>query len=303
MTSNSGPAFGPLTDRAAALAGPDPFDRISVRDYVVSVEIGAFAQERGLLQKVRFNIVVEVAPVRQPLDDDVDLILSYDRLTEAVGHELQAERINLLETLAERVALRILREPQAMRAFVRIEKIDRGPYDLGVEIVRAKAAIPAPTSVSAQADAAPRPRVAYLAPAAMPQLAQWITDLGADAPLILTVGALALPVPQTADATSQRRIDLLAMEQAALALAGQDARCFVVGTRTELDWAMKNGQISVWAPSRMVTDAVHPPQGDGLALAMWLAEQMNAVELVVIGAEVPTPTISETTIPLRQVSL
>lgn len=281
MTQNSGPAFGPLTDRAAALAGADPFDRISVRDYVVSVEIGAFAQERGLLQKVRFNIVVEVAPVSQPLDDDVDLILSYDRLTEAVGHELQAERINLLETLAERVALRILREPQAMRAFVRIEKIDRGPFDLGVEIVRAKAA------VAAVVDAPPRPRVAYVAPDAMPELAQWIAGFGADAPLILTVGALALAVPQTVDAKGQRRIDLLAIEQAAVALAGQDARCFVVGTRTELDWAMKNGQISVWAPSRMVMDAVNPPNGDGRALAVWLAEQMNAVELVVIGAAAP----------------
>ncbi|WP_022702804.1 dihydroneopterin aldolase [Pseudorhodobacter ferrugineus] len=292
MTLNSGPAFGPLTDRAAAIAGDDPFDRISVRDYVVSVEIGAFAQERGLLQKVRFNIVAEVAPVPQPLDDDVDLILSYDRLTEAVGHELRAERINLLETLAERVAVRILREPQAMRAFVRIEKIDRGPYDLGVEIVRSKTAVPA------TAEPAPRPRVAFIAPQAMSELPKWITQLGHDAPLILTGGSLSLPVPHSADATVQRRIDLLAIDQAALALAGQDARCFVVGTRTELDWAMKNGQISVWAPSRMVTDAVRPPQGDGLALAVWLAAQMDAVELAVIGAQSP---VSPVPVPVRMV--
>lgn len=286
MTQNSGPAFGPLTDRAATMAGADPYDRISVRDYVVSVEIGAFAQERGVLQKVRFNIVVEVAPVPCPLDDDVDLILSYDRLTEAVGHELRAERINLLETLAERVALRILREPQAMRAFVRIEKIDRGPYDLGVEIVRTKTALP-PTQVTS----APRPRVAFIAQQAMPDLPKWIALLGGDAPLILTVGAQALPVPHSANASAQRRIDLLAIEQAALALSAQDARCFVVGTRTELDWAMKNGQISVWAPSRMAMDAVRPPQGDGLALAVWLAEQMNAVELVVIGAQGPAAQV------------
>lgn len=282
MPSNSGPAFGDLTDRAASMADANIYDRISVRDYVVEVEIGAFAQERGLLQKVRFNIVVEVAPVPQPLDDDVDLILSYDRLTEAVGHELRAERINLLETLAERVALRILREPQAMRAFVRIEKIDRGPYDLGVEIVRSRQ-----TALRVQADAAPRPRVAYIAPATMPRLAEWIAVLGADAPVILTVGALGLPVPQSTKPEGQRRIDLLAIEQAAWALAGQDARCYVVGTRTELDWAMKNGQISIWAPTRMVVDAVNGPRGEGLALAVWLAEQMQAVELVVIGAQAP----------------
>lgn len=291
MPSNSGPAFGALTDRAAAMADANVYDRISVRDYVVEVEIGAFAQERGLLQKVRFNIVVEVAPVAQPLNDDVDLILSYDRLTEAVGHELRAERINLLETLAERVALRILREPQAMRVFVRIEKIDRGPYDLGVEIVRAAEAVtPAPN------EAGPRPRVAYIAPDASARLADWIADLGQDVPLILTVGAQPLAVPQTASAAAQRQIDLLAIEQAAWALAGHDPRCYIVATRTELDWAMKNGQISIWAPSRMVMDAVNSPQGDGLALAVWLAEQMQAAELVIIGAKRPM-----TQVPVRLV--
>ena len=282
MSSDTSQAFAHPEARAAAMAGADPADRISVRDYVVEVEIGAFAQERGLLQKIRFNIVVEVAPLPQPLDDDVDLILSYDRLTEAVGHELRAERINLLETLAERVALRILREPLALRAFVRIEKIDRGPYDLGVEIVRSKAAQP-----QVMAGTAPRPVVAYLAAPA--HLARVIA--ATEAPLILVAPALGLEVPRSPDPLAQRRIDLLAMEQGAWALSGQDARLFVVGTRTELDWAMRNGQISVWAPSRMVMDAVPPPPGDALALADWLAAQMQAVELLVAGAEAPAASV------------
>lgn len=285
MSSDTSQAFGHPEARAAAMAGADPADRISVRDYVVEVEIGAFAQERGLLQKVRFNIVVEVAPVPQPLDDDVDLILSYDKLTEAVGHELRAERINLLETLAERVALRILAEPLAERVFLRIEKIDRGPFDLGVEIVRSKAALAGATAATA-----PRPVVAYLA---SPQrLAEVMDKVGA--PLILVAPAPGLAVPHSNAPLAQRRIALLAMEQGAWALAGQDARLFVVGTRTELDWAMKNGQISVWAPSRMVMDAVQPPPGDALGLAAWLAGQMQAVELLVIGADPP-----EADVPVR----
>ena len=74
--------------------------------------------------------------------------MSYDRVTEAIALELADERLNLLETLAERVAERILLEPQAMRAFVRIEKLDRGPGALGVEIVRVRQRMP--TDVSAQ---------------------------------------------------------------------------------------------------------------------------------------------------------
>ena len=287
MNSDTSQAFGHPEARAAAMAGTDPADRISVRDYVVEVEIGAFAQERGLLQKVRFNIVVEVAPVPHPLDDNVDLILSYDRLTEAVGHELQAERINLLETLAERVALRILAEPLAERVFLRIEKIDRGPFDLGVEIVRSKDAL-----ARAMAASAPRPVIAYLA---APDRLAAVLDM-VSGPLILVAPAPALDVPPSNDPLAARRIALLAMEQGAWALAGRDARCFVVGTRTELDWAMRNGQTSVWAPARMVADAVPPPAGDALALAVWLAGQMQAVELLIVGADAPQGDVP---VPLR----
>ena len=89
---------------------------------------------------------------------------------------------------------------------------------------------------------------------------------------------------------TQRRIDLLAIEQNAWMLAARDPRCVVVETRTELDWAMKNGQISVWAPSKIVLDAVDGPSvepGNAVALAAWFAETFAADELMVIGAEMP----------------
>ena len=103
MTEEIRHAFAHPVERAEA-SSTTPCDRISLRDYVVEVEIGAFQQERGTLQRVRFNIVVEVTPLTGPIDDDVDRILSYDKITEAIAFELAAERLNLLETLAERIA-------------------------------------------------------------------------------------------------------------------------------------------------------------------------------------------------------
>ena len=47
--------------RAAATDGGPPLDRISVRDYTRQVEIGAFRTERGVTQRIRFNVVLEVA--------------------------------------------------------------------------------------------------------------------------------------------------------------------------------------------------------------------------------------------------
>lgn len=293
MTDDIRLAFAHPSERAEASATA-PFDRISLRDYVVEVEIGAFQAERGNLQRVRFNIVVEVAPMSGEIDDDVDRILSYDRVTEAIGVELEAERINLLETLAARVAERILLEPQAERVFVRIEKLDRGPFSLGVEIVRSR---DGEAHAGQEHQEAPHPRVLFLSndACASPHLKGWVDQLAAmDAPLVICVGAADMQAPQTGHAMTQRRIDLLAIEQNGWALAARDFRCKVVATRTELDWAMKNGQICVWAPSKVVLDAVDGPSAsprDAVALAAWFAAEMQAKEMMIVGADAPTANV------------
>jgi dihydroneopterin aldolase len=275
-------AFAHPEDRAEASASTDPRDRISLRDHIVEADIGAFQKERGHRQRLRFNVVVEVRPVTEPLLDDVDRILSYDRITEAIAAELAAERLNLLETLAERVADRILAEAAAMRVFIRIEKLDVGPYALGVEIARSRAARP-----QLAVDDGVHPLVVFLDNAAIAaaDLSARLDALQARGmPLILAVGLPDLPRPVTGHKPTQRRIDLLAIEQNAWTLAARDARCVVVATRTEIDWAMRRGQTVVWAPSKLVLDAVDGPQGTApVSLALWLAETMGASGLIVHG--------------------
>ncbi|MEL7214030.1 MAG: dihydroneopterin aldolase [Pseudomonadota bacterium] len=291
MTNDIHLAFAHPSERAAATAD-GPRDRISVRDYIVEVEIGAFQQERGTTQRVQFNIVVEVQPVEGPIDDDVDRILSYDRVTEAITLELSEERLNLLETLAERVADRILLEPQAMRCFVRIEKLDRGSGALGVEIVRAR---PLKVVDPTESLLIP-PRVVMLSNAAIgsAHLTGWLDQLAAgEAPVILCVGLPDGTPPVSQVAPAQRRIDLLAIEQNAWVLAGRDPRCVVVATRTELDWAMKNDQICVWAPSKIVLDAVEGPgtqPREAASLNAWFAQEMDAAAFWTIDIETPHAT-------------
>ncbi|MDF0601008.1 dihydroneopterin aldolase [Psychromarinibacter sp. C21-152] len=287
MTSEITQAFAHPEARSAATADPAMPDRISLRDHIVEAEIGAFQQERGRTQRICFNIVVEVSTPDSPVDDDVDRILSYDHLTEAIAAALAAERLNLLETLAERIAERVLVEPRARRIFVRIEKLDRGPGALGVEIVRARR--PSARAVP-EGEAIPHPTVVFLSNAAIaaPGLAETIDGFAASGePLIFCVGLPAAPAPAAEARLAQRRIDLLALEQNAWVLAGRDRRCVVVSTRTELDWAMRHGQICVWAPSKLVLDAVEGPRTDprdAPALAAWFAETMEARELVLVGA-------------------
>ena len=300
MTNEISQAFAHPAERADAMATGAVLDRISLRDHIVEVEIGAFQAERGTRQRVSFNVVVEVQPLSGPIDDDVDRILSYDKVTEAIAAALAVERLNLLETLAERVADLILSEPQAVRAFVRIEKLDRGPGALGVEIVRTRA-----QKAAAEArDGGPHPRVVFLSNAAIADsgLSARLDALQADGvPVILCVGTAEVQPPDAGHRMAQRRIDLLAIEQNAWCLAGRDDRCVVVETRTELDWAMRHGQITVWAPSKIVLDAVDGPSAspkDAVALVAWFAEVMGAAELLVVGADAP-----KTSVPVRGVDV
>jgi len=275
-------AFAHPEERSAATGGLP--DRLSLRDYVVSADIGAFHEERGTSQRLRFNIVVEIAPLDPGVDDDVDRILSYDRLIEAVDSELASGRFNLLETLAEGVAARILAEPQARRVFVRIEKTDRGPFALGVEIVRERAAR------SVAEIAAPRPVVVHVAGdlIGMPDLtARLEPHLASGDPLILTVSlSEGLVLPAAATVTAARRVALLGLEQMAWCLSARDPRITVVASRTELDWALRNGRPAVWAPAKLVLDTPGAPldrAADGAALALWLAEGLDATRIVVHG--------------------
>jgi dihydroneopterin aldolase len=189
-------AFAHPSARSEATAEA-PFDRISVRDYILTVEIGAFQAERGTTQRIRFDVVVEVLPLSDEIDDDVDRILSYDRVTEAIEAALSEERLNLLETLAERVAERILLAPQAQRVFVRIEKLDRGPGNLGVEIVRSKSRV---VDVDLRAlEETPHPIVLFLSNSVIDEghLDAWLAAAEQNArPVIICVGMPEAGAPQ-----------------------------------------------------------------------------------------------------------
>jgi len=294
MTDDLPTAFSHPSERAKATASGAPRDRISMTEHLRKVEIGAFQAERGVTQTIRFDVVVEVETRAESAADDVDRILSYDTIVEAIDAALEAERVNLLETLASRIADGILAHPLAARVFVRIGKLDRGPYTLGVEIVRE--APQGRRRLRLLEEHAPHPVVVFLSNEAVAR-----DDLGAlldalqaeGAPLILCVDRPDVAVPRAGHAMPQRRIDLLAIEQGAWCLAARDPRCVVVETRTELDWAMRHDGISVWAPSKLVLDAVHGPGGHvtaPLALGYWLADAFDARAVLEIGeARDPLP--------------
>ena len=291
--NGSSTVFDNLEIRAKTAPSDPSLDRISIRDYIKEVEIGAFQVERDLTQRVKFNVVVEVAPSSSSSSDDVDDILSYDMIIEAIDDQLNFERLNLLETLAERVSDQILSHNQAIRVFTRIEKLDRIPGSLGVEIVRDRK-----NSIEEKAieNSYSEPLVVYISNEIIQsnELNRWLDAIVKnDKPTILCVEALEFKDQVSIELNTLHRIELLSIEQSAWRLAGMDSRCVVVDTRTELDWSLKNNELSVWAPSKMILDSVNKPSLNSgpLDLAIWLAGELSVDSIYCIGSGPDHPNI------------
>ena len=248
--NNPSIVFDKLEIRAKSEQSNPALDRISIRDYIKEVEIGAFQVERDLTQRVKFNVVVEVSDSSSSSSDDVDDILSYDMIIEAIDEQLNFERLNLLETLADRVSEQILSHQQAIRVFIRIEKLDRIPGSLGVEIVRDRK-----NSKHDKDKSIITPSIVFIPNEIIQSndLKDWLDAIAQyKKPTIICLENFFIPQKISLEIDSHHRIKLLAIEQAAWDLAGKDNRCVVVDTWTELDWSMKNNEVTVWAPSKMI---------------------------------------------------
>jgi dihydroneopterin aldolase len=114
-------------------------DRVFVHDLVLDVEIGVYTHEKGVTQRVRFSIDVDLLPAAQALDDDIGNAFDYDTIIKGIKAIIARGHINLVETLAEEAAKLCLAHPRASSVKVMIEKLDKEPGAVGVEINRSKA--------------------------------------------------------------------------------------------------------------------------------------------------------------------
>ena len=129
-----------LRRTAAKLARSEAktLDRVFMHDLVLDVEIGVYTHEKGVTQRVRFSVDVDVLSASVALDDDIGRAFDYDTIIKGIKEIIARGHINLVETLAEEVASHCLSHPRASAVKVTIEKLDKEPGAVGVEIVRSK---------------------------------------------------------------------------------------------------------------------------------------------------------------------
>ncbi len=111
---------------------------VFVRDLVLQAEIGVHRHEQRRSQPVRLNIDLTVEENAQPLGDRLENVLDYERIVEGVRDIVTSGHINLVETLAERVAGLALTDARVVAARVRVEKLEvlNDAESVGVEIER-----------------------------------------------------------------------------------------------------------------------------------------------------------------------
>ncbi|MPY70760.1 MAG: dihydroneopterin aldolase [Alphaproteobacteria bacterium] len=116
--------------------------RIFVRDLVVPCLIGVHRHEKDGRQRVRINLDLDVAEDEAAHGDRLVNVVCYEEIISAIRRITDAGHINLVETLAERVADYCLGDPRVRMARVRIEKLDvfADAGSVGVEIERANRA-------------------------------------------------------------------------------------------------------------------------------------------------------------------
>ena len=117
---------------------PERTRRVFVRDLVLPCLIGVHRHEQDGRQRVRINLDLEVAESDGPIQDKLTNVMCYEELVADVRHMVGAGHVNLVETLAERIAGLCLARYEVRHATVRVEKLDvfRDAASVGVEIER-----------------------------------------------------------------------------------------------------------------------------------------------------------------------
>ena len=112
--------------------------RLFVRKLVIDCAIGIHAHERGRTQRVALDVTLDIAEPDAAHGDRIAEVVSYDDVIAGIRAIVAEGHINLVESLAERVADMCLADSRVASVNVRVEKLDvlSDNAVVGIEIER-----------------------------------------------------------------------------------------------------------------------------------------------------------------------
>ena len=108
--------FAKLADALAATR------HVFVRDLRLQAVIGVHDHEKRERQPIVVNVDLAVSEKAAPLEDQLGEVVCYKGVVDAIQEIVDAGHVNLVETLAERIADRCLEDGRVSVARVRVEK-------------------------------------------------------------------------------------------------------------------------------------------------------------------------------------
>src|SRR5260221_7990268 len=109
---------------AAEVAARPALYHMFVHDLVVPCRIGIYQVEHDMAQRVRINVDLMVQERPEPRRDSVAGLLNYETIVAGIKALCAAGHVNLVESLAERIAAHCLADRRVAEARVQVEKLD-----------------------------------------------------------------------------------------------------------------------------------------------------------------------------------
>ena len=127
--------------RPNAAAGRIRLRRVFVRDLEIVASVGVLEHEKRYEQRIIVSADLAVRDDYDGVSDRLADVLDYGKVVDDIARLVQSEHVNLIETLAERIAKQCLSDQRVVSVRVRIEKPEVLPScrSVGIEIERCRA--------------------------------------------------------------------------------------------------------------------------------------------------------------------
>ena len=113
---------------------------VFIRDLMLESSIGIYDHEKAAKQQIRVNIDLCVTEEDVPLNDNYKNVVCYEKVATGIKNIVGSGHIELVETLAEKIADFSMIDPRIVSVRVRVEKLHaiENTTSVGVEIERSR---------------------------------------------------------------------------------------------------------------------------------------------------------------------
>ena len=114
--------------------------KILIRDLVLKISVGIHDFEKKKKQRVKFNLDINTDPSLVPEDNNLNTIINYEDVIKNIKKITNKKHYLLLETLAEKIFLKLFENMRIKKVKLRIEKLDvfKNTSSVGIEIEKSK---------------------------------------------------------------------------------------------------------------------------------------------------------------------